>query len=174
MVPAKIIEKHKSAVKINPLQNIIRNDGLHKGEHIFFLLEIIIETSDKGISFQQMLVIPPLVQNLCAFLRLTDGIQHIAVALAVHCLLKSLDGEAQIDLVCCNILTDCRQIGSLDTVKKDKERKDLIICPSLFLWQTGIVSHIHIQIDLFRNPKIVHSLAVPVTDPGIFHIIEVI
>ena len=46
--------------------------------------------------YKRQLVIPPLVQNLCAFLRLTDGIQHIAVALAVHCLLKSLDGEAPV------------------------------------------------------------------------------
>ena len=133
MVSSQIIEKHKAAVEINTFQDVIGNNGLHKSKHIFFLLEIVVQAADKSISFQKMCIIPPLIQNLRAFLMFTDRIQHIAVALAVHSLLKSLDGQTQIHLIGCDIFTDSRQIGCLDAVQKDKEGEDLVIGPPLFL-----------------------------------------
>ena len=94
VVPAKVIEEHKSAVEVNPFKDEIGYHGLHKCKRALVLLKFIIKISNKGISGKQMLIVFPLVEHLVPGLRLADGIQHIAVALAVDRLLEGLDGQA--------------------------------------------------------------------------------
>ena len=108
-------------------------------------------------------------------LRLTDRIQHIAVALAVHRLLESLDGQAQVDLIGRNIFADGRQIGGLDAVQEDEEVTESCHRPSAPPpCSIRIILYIRAQVDLLRHPEIVHGLPVPVADPGIFHIVKII
>ena len=55
-----------------------------------FFLKLVIAVSDERVSFQQMLVGFPLIQNFVALFRLHIESSILAVALAVHALLKSL------------------------------------------------------------------------------------
>lgn len=126
------------------------------------------------ISLQQMRVILPLIQDIVSFLGLTDRIQHIAVTLTVDCLLECLDRQAQIDFIGCDIFTDIWKVCRLNAVQEDKKRKDLIICPAFRLGKLLIIFDVRPQIDLFRYPEIIHSLAVPAADPGVFHIVKII
>ena len=121
-----------------------------------------------------MLILLPLIKDAASFLRLTDGIQHIAVALAVNRLLKGLDGKAQVYFISRNVLADVRQISGLDTVQKDQKGEYLIISSLFCLGKKTIVLHIHSQIDFLRNPEIIHGLTVPVADPFIFHIVKIV
>lgn len=73
----------------------------------------------------------PLIQDIVAHLGFADRIQYIAVTLAVNCLLESLDGQAEIDLIRGDILTDRRQVCRLNAIQKYQKRQDLIICPAL-------------------------------------------
>ena len=63
-----------------------------------------------------MRIVLPLVENIVSFYWTADGVQHIAVALAVHRLLKSLYGKAQIHLIGCDILGNTGQVCCLDGI----------------------------------------------------------
>ena len=78
-----------------------------------------------------MPVLFPLIEYGIAFLRFTNRVQHITIALAVHRLLKCLDRQTQVHLICSNVFSDIRQIRSLDTVQEYQEGQDLIISPAL-------------------------------------------
>ena len=87
--------------------------------YTFIFLKLVVKITDKFISGKKMLILLPLVEYLITFLRLTNGIQHVTVALAVYSLLKGLDGKAEVYLIGSNIITDIGQVSSLDTVQKD-------------------------------------------------------
>ena len=78
--------------------------------------KLIVEVSDKFISAKQVLIRLPLVKNVISFRRIANGVQHIAVALAVDALLKGLDRETEVDLICRNILRNIRQIRRLQGI----------------------------------------------------------
>ncbi len=121
MIPAKIIEKHESTVKIHTFQNKISHNRLHKGKCALVLLEFIIQVPDKGIARKKIGVALPLIEHLIPSLRLADGIQHITVTLAVNRLLKGLNGKTEIDLIGSYIFPKGRQIRGLDAVQKHKK-----------------------------------------------------
>ena len=121
-----------------------------------------------------MLVLLPLVQDIVPLLRLADGIQHIAVALAVHSLLEGLDGQAQVHFICRNVFPDIWQVRRLDAVQEDQEGQDLVIGSPLCLRQFSVILDIHAHVDLFRYPEVIHGLPVPVADPVVLHIVKII
>ena len=79
--------------------------------------KLIVEVSDKFISAKQVLIRLPLVENVISFRRIANGIQHIAVALAVDAFLEGLDRKAEVDLICRNILRNIRQIRRLQGIQ---------------------------------------------------------
>ena len=121
-----------------------------------------------------MLVLLPLVQHVVALLRFADGVQHVAVALAVHRLLEGLDGQAQVHLVGRDVLAHGRQVRRLQAVKKDEERQDLVVGAPLRRGQLAVVLYVHPEVDLLGYPEVVHSLAIPVAHPLVLHIVEVV
>ena len=114
--PSQVIKKHEPAVKINAFQDIVGHDDPEKGHIILLLLEFIIQISYKCIAAQKVFILLPLVQYSVPLHRTADGVQHIAVALAVHRLLKSLYGKAQIHLIGCDILGNTGQVCCLDGI----------------------------------------------------------
>ena len=120
-VPRQIVEKHETGVEVDALQNIICHGNLQQRKGVFLLLKLIVQISDEGIAPQQMLVCLPLIENFISLRRTADGVQHIAVTLAVHTLLESLDGQAQVDLIGGNILADGRQVCRLDRIQKHQK-----------------------------------------------------
>ena len=174
IISSQIIEKHKAAVEVNAFQNIVGNNSFHQSISAFILLKFIIKITDKFISGKEMLILLPLVKNLITFLRLTNCVQHIAVALTVYGLLKGLDRKTEVYFVGSNIITDIGKVGSLDTVQEDQEGQDLIIGSSFGRQKIFIILYISSQIDFFRNPEVIHGLTVPFAYPGIFHIIKII
>ena len=121
-----------------------------------------------------MLVGFPLIQNVVSLHRGTDGVQHIAVALGMNALLKGLYGQAEIDLVGRHILADVGQIGRLYGIEENQKTEDLVIRRALRREQLRVILHILRQIDFLRNPEIVHRLPVPVADPRVLHIVEIV
>ena len=121
-----------------------------------------------------MLIVTPLVENLGALLRFADGIKHIAVALAVYRLLECLYTQAQVYLIGGDILTYGGEISGLDAVQKDKEGENLVKRASFSRAELGVISHVGREVNLLRNPEIIHRLAVPTTHPSILHVIEVV
>ena len=115
-----------------------------------------------------------MIQNLCALIRRTEGIEHVAVTLGMNGFLKSLDCQAQIDLVGRDHLADIRQVGRLNTVKKDQKRQCFIERCLDGWFQLGIILEILAEIDFLRNPEIIHRLTVPVGHPAIFQRVEVV
>ena len=89
-------------------------------------------------------------------------------------LLKRLNGQAEIDLVGGNVGADIRQVRCLNGIQKDKKTQNFIVGAALGRQQAGIVLHILREIDLLRDPKVVHGLPVPVADPSVLHIVEVV
>ena len=174
VVAAQVIEKHEATVEIDALQDIVGNDHPHEVIQRLLLLKAVVLVADEGVAAQQVLVILPLEQYIVALLRLADGIEHIAVTLAVNGFLKDLDGQAEIDLIGRDVLADSGQVGCLDGIQKDQKAQDLIIRATLRRGQAAILLLIRRQVDFFRYPEIVHRLAVPVGHPGILHVIEII
>ena len=114
--PSQVIKKHEPAVKIDALQDIVCHNDPEKGHIVLPLLEFIIQISNKCIAAQKVFILLPLVQYPVPLHRAADGIQHIAVALAVHRLLESLNRKAQIYLIGCDILGNAGQVGCLDGI----------------------------------------------------------
>ena len=121
-----------------------------------------------------MLIFFPLIQNLIPLQRRADCIEHIAVGLAVNAFLECLDRQAQIDFIGRHILADIRQIGRLQGIQVDQKAQNLVISSPLGGKKIRIIGFIRIQIDFFRNPEVVHGIPVPVGNPWILQIIEVI
>ena len=121
-----------------------------------------------------MLVRFPLIQNIVSLHGGADGVQHIAVALGVDALLKGLYRQAEIDLVGRHILADVGQIGRLYRIEENQKAEDLIIRRALRREQPRVIFHILRQIDFLRDPEIVHRLPVPVADPRVLHIVEIV
>ena len=138
------------------------------------VLELVVQIADEGIPAEQVLVGLPLVENVVPLRRAADGVQHIAVALAVDTLLKRLDGQAQVHLVGGDILPDVGQVGTLQGVQKHQKAEDLVIGGPFRRGEPGVILYIRGEIDLLRDPEVVHSLAVPVADPGVFQIVEIV
>ena len=92
----------------------------------------------------------------------------------MHGFLKGLDIQAEIHLACSDIIADIRQVGRLNAIEEDKERQNFIVSRTLRLAEFCVVFKVLIQIDLFRNPEVIHGLTIPVRYPFILHIIEVV
>ena len=60
------------------------------------LLELIIAVPDKGVSAKKVFIILPLIEDGIALRGVADGVEHIAITLAVHAFLEGLDGQAEI------------------------------------------------------------------------------
>lgn len=58
--------------------------------------------------------------------------------------------------------------------RNTKKTQDFIIGGAFCLVQVRIILGVLGEIDFFGNPKIIHSLTIPVTNPFIAHIIEII
>ena len=173
-IAAQVIEEHEAAVEIDALQNEIGHHNLKESKGIPVLLELIIAVPDKGVSAKKVFIILPLIEDGIALRGVADGVEHIAVALAVHAFLEGLDGQAEIHLIGGDILADMRQVGGLDGVQEDEEAQDFIIGCPFRRRQAGIVLYICGKVDFLGDPEIIHGLAVPVADPGITHIIEIV
>ena len=70
-----------------------------------FLMKLIVTVTNKLITVQEMLISLPLIEDVIALFRTTDGIQHIAVTLAMYALLEGLYVQAKIHFVGCYIFS---------------------------------------------------------------------
>ena len=138
------------------------------------MLELVVQIADEGVAAQQVLVGLPLVEDLVPPGGGADGVEHVAVALAVHTLLKGLDGQAEVHLVGGDVLADAGQVCGLDGIEKHEKAEDLVVGGALGGGEAGIVLHVLGEVDLFRDPEIVHGLPVPAAHPGVAQIVEVV
>ena len=173
-IPGQIVEEHEAGIEIHPLQNIIRHHHLQQREGILLFLEFIVQIPDKCVAAQQMLIRFPLVQNVVALRGAAYGVQHVAVALAVHTFLKCLNRQAQIHLVGCDIFANAGQVGRLDGIQKHKKAQYFIVGPALGCRKVRVILHILREVYLLRYPEIIHGLPVPAAYPGIAHIVEIV
>ena len=63
--------------------------------------------------------------------------------------------------------------GHMDTVPYGDEQY-LVVCSAFVLSQIRIILDILGQVDLLRNPEIIHGLPVPVVHPSVAQIVEII
>ena len=82
--------------------------------------------------------------------------------------------EAEVHLVCSDILSDIGKVRCLERIEEYEEREDLVICRPLCRKKLMIVLQVLIEVDLLRNPEVVHRLTVPVACPGVFEVVEII
>ena len=87
-----------------------------------------------------MLIRLPLVENVISFRRVTNGIQHVAVALAVDTLLEGLNGKAKVYLICRNILGNVGQVCGLQRIQIHQKAQDFIIGSSFRLGKLGLIT----------------------------------
>ncbi|MPM51928.1 hypothetical protein SDC9_98680 [bioreactor metagenome] len=174
VVSAEVIKKHKPAVEINTLEDIVRDDGAHEVLRRALPIKVVVRVADERIAPEQEFVVLPLIEHLVAPLRLADGIQHIAVTLAVDRLLIGLNREAEIHLVGRDIFADGGEVRGLDAIQKDQEREDLVIGAALRRGQVRIILHVRGKVDLLRDPEVIHRLPVEVVRPAIFEVVEVV
>ena len=121
-----------------------------------------------------MLVGFPLVKDLVTLCGAADGVQHIAVTLAVDTFLECLDVEAQIHLVGCDVFAEVRQVRRLDGVQKHQKTEYFIVGRALGRVQARVILHVLRQADLLRDPEIVHGLTVPAAHPRIPHVVKIV
>jgi len=119
-------------------------------------------------------VLLPLIKDPVPFHGAAYGIQHIAVALAVHRLLEPLYGQAQVYLIGRYVLADAGQVGCLYGIQEHKETEYFIKCLPLCPGQVPVILHIRAKVDFFRYPEIIHGLSVPGAGPGVLHIVKVV
>lgn len=112
-VAAEVVEEHKSAVEVDALEDVVGNEGLHQREAVLLLLEVVVTVADEGIAAQEVFVGLPLVEDVVALFGAADGVEHVAVTLAVYALLEGLDVQTEIDFVGGDVLTDGRQVVAL-------------------------------------------------------------
>ena len=174
VVAPQVVEEHEAAVEVHALQDVVRHQHARERLRALVVLKLVVQVADELVARQQMLVLLPLVQHVVALLRFADGVQHVAVALAVHRLLEGLDGQAQVHLVGRDVLAHGRQVRRLQAVKKDEERQDLVVGAPLRRGQLAVVLYVHPEVDLLGYPEVVHSLAIPVAHPLVLHIVEVV
>ena len=74
-----------------------------------------------------MFVRLPLIEDVVAFLGRADGVEHVAVALAVYALLEGLDVKTEVHLVGRDVLADGGEVVALERVKEDEEREDFVV-----------------------------------------------
>ena len=116
VVAPQVVEEHEAAVEVHALQDVVRHQHARERLRALVVLKLVVQVADELVARQQMLVLLPLVQHVVALLRFADGVQHVAVALAVHRLLESLNRKAQIYLIGCDILGNAGQVGCLDGI----------------------------------------------------------
>ena len=173
-VSSEVVKKHEAGVEINPFQDKVGNADAEEAVLGLFYDKLVVEVSDKFISAQQMRVGFPLIEDVISFGRVADGIQHVAVALAVDTFLKSLDGQAEVHFVGGDILRDIREVCRLEGIQIDKEAEDLVIGSAFLRCKVRVVALILVQVNFLRYPEVVHRLSIPVGNPFILHIIKVI
>ena len=96
-------------------------------EGIPVFLKRVVLIADESVALQQQGIVLPLIEDVIAFLRLTDRIQHVAVALGVQRLLKRLDRQTEIDLVGGDVGGDVGKVGRLQGIEEDQEGEDLVV-----------------------------------------------
>jgi hypothetical protein len=85
-----------------------------------------------------------------------------------------MDGEAQVHLVGRDVAAESRQVRGLDAVEKDQEGQDFVVRNALRRLEQPVVLHILGEVDFLRNPEIVHGLPIPVADPLVLEVVEVV
>ena len=174
VVAAQVVEEHESAVEIHTLQNEIGHQCAGEILRRAVLLELVVQVADEGVAAQQVLIVSPLVEHFLALLRLADGIEHVAVALAVHGFLERLDAEAEVHLIGGDVFAHGGEVGGLDAVQEYEEGEDFIERAALGGAEARVVLHIGREVDFLGNPEIIHRLAVPPAHPGVFHVVEIV
>ena len=66
------------------------------------------------------------------------------------------------------------QVGRLDAVQEHKEGENLVVGAALGGGEARVILHVCGEADFLRNPEVVHGLPVPLADPGVLHVIEVV
>ena len=115
------IEKHESGIEINSLQNKVRYAHTEKRPFILVLNEFVIKAANEGVALQKMGIFLPLIENTVTLQWGADGIQHIAVRLAVDTFLERLNGQAEVNFICRNILADVGKVSGLQRIQIDEE-----------------------------------------------------
>ena len=108
-----------------------------------------------------MLVSFPLIENFIPFFGTAYRIEHIAVTLTVHTLLKSLYMQTKVHLIGRDIFTDSWQVVALQGVQEYKKAQNLIIGSPFCLIQTRIIFNILRQIDFFRYRQAMNNFWIP-------------
>ena len=174
-VPAQVVEEHEAGIEIDAFEDVVGDHHFEKGLGRPVLTEEVVDVADELVAGEEMLILLPLIEHLGALVRGADGVQHIAVTLRVDRLLIGLDVEAEVDLVGGDIFTDAGKVCGLYGVQKHQETQHLVIRPALCgSERLAVVLDVLIHVDFFRDPEVVHRLAVPRTRPGIFEVVEVV
>ena len=105
-VTCEIVEEHEATVEIDAFQDVVANHDTHEVVDIRLLLEVIINITNEGIALQEVLVVTPLEEDIVAFIRITDGVKHVAVALRVNAFLIGLNVQTEVCLVGGDVLGD--------------------------------------------------------------------
>ena len=171
LISAQVIEEREAGVEVDAFEDIVRHHDADEVVLIRVIQELVILLADEGVPLQEMLIFLPLVENRVPLFRRADRVQHIAVALRVDALLERLDVEAEVHFARCDVARDVR---GLQRIKEHEEAQNLVIRVPLRLLEIRVVLHVLREIDFLRHPEVIHRLAVPVGDPRVLMVIEVV
>jgi hypothetical protein len=62
----------------------------------------------------------------------------------------------------------------LKGVEEDEETQNLVVSDFLIFRQIEILGLILVEIDLFRDPEVIHGLPIPTARPLVPHVVEIV